>query len=88
MKDQPRGILFHWVANMAFAGIALGAGILFGLRIHEGRTSLMFTIIALVGFLMIPLTRKWDRDGIAKRQAEQDATIDQPTDGHDRNSSS
>lgn len=86
MKDQPRGILFHWVANMAFAGIALGAGILFGLRIHEGRASLMFAIIALVGFLMIPLTRKWDRDGIAKRQAEQDTTIDQPADGHDRNS--
>lgn len=85
MQEQPRGILFHWMANMAFAGIALGAGVLFGLRIPGDRVSLMVAIIAFVAFLMIPLTRKWDRDGIAKRQ-EQDATGGRPTEGPDHTS--
>lgn len=84
MQEHPRGVLFHWVANMAFAGIALGAGVLFGLQIPEGRASWVVAIIALVGFVMIPLTRKWDRDGIAKRQANQDVTAE--PDGPDSNS--
>lgn len=71
MQEQPRGILFHWMANMAFAGIALGAGALFGLRVPGDRMGLVFAAIASVALLMIPVTRKWDRDGIAKRQAEQ-----------------
>lgn len=85
MQEQPRGPLFHWVANMTFAGIAVGAGVLFGLRVPENRVSLVVAVIALVAFLMIPLTRRWDRDGVATRQAEQDTITGRPEGGADRN---
>lgn len=66
MQDQPRGILFHWVANMFFAGVALFSGILFGLELPKDK---VLPIIVLGALILIPVTRRWERSGIHKRQS-------------------
>lgn len=66
MQEQPRGVLFHWVANMFFAGVALFSGILFGLELSKDR---VLPIIVLGALILIPVTRRWERSGIHKRQS-------------------
>lgn len=67
MHEEPRGLLFHWVANMFFAGIALFSGVLFGLRVPTDKAVAIVVVGALV---LIPVTRRWERTGMQKRQAE------------------
>lgn len=67
MQEEPRGILFHWVANMFFAGIALFSGILFGLEVPKDWA---FVIIVVGALILIPVTRRWERGGIDKRQVQ------------------
>jgi threonine/homoserine efflux transporter RhtA len=67
MEEEPRGLLFHWVANMFFAGIALFSGVLFGLEVPNDKAILIVVVGALI---LIPVTRRWERTGIQKRQAE------------------
>ncbi|HEX2179249.1 MAG TPA: hypothetical protein VHL54_06990 [Actinomycetota bacterium] len=67
MQEQPRGVIFHWVANMLFAGIALFSGILFGLEVPK---NLVLPIIVLGALTLIPVTRRWERSGIRNRQAQ------------------
>jgi hypothetical protein len=67
MEEESRGLLFHWVANMFFAGIALFSGVLFGLEIPVEKAILVVVVGALI---LIPVTRRWERTGIQKRQAE------------------
>lgn len=66
MQEQPRGVLFHWVANMFFAGVALFSGILFGLELPKDK---VWPIIVSGALILIPVTRRWERSGIHKRQA-------------------
>jgi hypothetical protein len=67
MQEQPRGVIFHWVANMFFAGIALFSGILFGLEVPK---NMVLPIIFLGASMLIPVTRRWERSGIRSRQAQ------------------
>jgi threonine/homoserine efflux transporter RhtA len=67
MQEEPRGLLFHWVANMFFAGIALFSGVLFGLEVPKNSA---FLIVVVGALILIPVTRRWERTGIQKRQAE------------------
>ncbi|HVL52464.1 MAG TPA: hypothetical protein VM754_13305 [Actinomycetota bacterium] len=67
MQEQPRGILFHWLANMFFAGIALFSGILFGVEVPRG---VAFLIVVVGALILIPVTRRWERTGIHKRQVQ------------------
>lgn len=67
VQEEPRGLLFHWVANMFFAGIALFSGVLFGLRVPTDRAVVIVVVGALI---LIPVTRRWERAGMQKRQAE------------------
>jgi hypothetical protein len=67
MQEQPRGVIFHWVANMFFAGIALFSGILFGLEVPKDT---VLPIIVFGALILIPVTRRWERSGISKRQAQ------------------
>jgi hypothetical protein len=68
---RPRGVLFHWVANIFFASLALLAGVIFGERIPREKYGLVFVIIALGALLLVPLTRSWERAGIEKRRRAQ-----------------
>lgn len=67
VEEEPRGLLFHWVANMFFAGIALYSGVLFGLEAPLDRALVIIVVGALI---LIPVTRRWERTGMQKRQAE------------------
>lgn len=67
MQEEPRGLFFHWVANMFFAGVALFSGVLFGL---DAPTDKAVAIVVLGALLLIPVTRRWERTGMQKRQAE------------------
>jgi hypothetical protein len=67
MQEEPRGLLFHWVANMFFAGIALFSGVLFGLEVPKDKA---FLIVVVGAAILIPVTRRWERTGMQKRQAE------------------
>lgn len=69
IQEQPRGLLFHWVANMFFAGVALFSGVLFGLQVPTDKAVLIVVVGALV---LIPVTRRWERTGMAKRMAQVD----------------
>jgi hypothetical protein len=69
-EEKPRGILFHWVANMFFASLALAGGILFGERVPESKLGLLPILVPAVGLALIPLTRRWERMGIERRKAE------------------
>jgi hypothetical protein len=69
-EEKPRSLVFHWVANMFFATLALGGGILFGERVPQDRVGLLPILIPAVGLALIPLTRRWERMGIEKRKAE------------------
>lgn len=71
---RPRGVLFHWVANIVFASLALFAGVIFGERIPREKYGLVFFIIASVALLLVPLTRSWERAGIEKRRQAQQVT--------------
>ncbi len=68
MDPRPRGVLFHWVANIFFASLALFAGMLFGERVPRERFGLVFVIIALAALILVPITRSWERSGIEKRR--------------------
>ena len=72
-EEKPRPLLFHWFANMFFASLALGGGILFGERVPPDRVRLLPILIPAIGLLLIPLTRRWERSGIEKRRAEAQA---------------
>ncbi|HEX2052935.1 MAG TPA: hypothetical protein VHJ78_04295 [Actinomycetota bacterium] len=65
--EKPRGALFHWVANMFFAGIALFGGMLFGLEVPRDRVVL---IVVLGALILIPITRRWERTAISKRHVQ------------------
>lgn len=67
MQEESRSLLFHWVANMFFAGIALFSGVLFGLKVPADKAVLIVVVGALV---LIPVTRRWERTGIQKRQEQ------------------
>lgn len=67
MHEESRGLLFHWVANMFFAGVALFSGVLFGLDVPTDKA---VAIVVLGALLLIPVTRRWERTGMQKRQAE------------------
>lgn len=54
---------------MFFAGVALFSGVIFGLRIPTDRAIL---IVVVGAFVLIPLTRRWERTGIEKRMAQVD----------------
>jgi hypothetical protein len=69
-EEQPRGLLFHFVFNMVFASLAIGAGALFGERIPKDKLGIVFLGVALIALLLLPVTRRWERSGIAKRAAE------------------
>jgi hypothetical protein len=73
MEEESRGLLFHWVANMFFAGIALFSGVLFGLEIPMEKAILVVVVGALI---LIPVTRRWERTGIQKRRSEAAAEPD------------
>lgn len=76
--EEPRGILFHWVANIFFAGIALYSGILFGVAIPSDRAVMLIVVGALA---LIPVTRRWERAGISKRQAQAAASPEDASPG-------
>lgn len=65
--EKPRGFLFHWLANIFFAGIALYGGVLFGLEVPADWA---VPIVILGALVLIPVTRRWERAGISKRQAQ------------------
>lgn len=67
MQEEPRGLLFHWVANMFFAGVALFSGVLFGLEVPTDKA---VAIVVMGALILIPVTRRWERNGMQKRQAE------------------
>lgn len=67
MQEEPRGLLFHWVANMFFAGVALFSGVLFGLDVPTDKA---VAVVVLGALILIPVTRRWERSGMQKRQAE------------------
>ncbi len=67
MQEEPRGLIFHWVANMFFAGVALLSGVLFGLDLPMDRAA---PIVAVGALVLIPVTRRWERTGIQKRQTQ------------------
>lgn len=67
MQEQPRGIFFHWAANMVFAGIALFGGILFGMEVPKDR---VVPIIVLGALALIPFTRRWERNAMNNRRAQ------------------
>lgn len=54
---------------MFFAGLALGGGILFGERVPADAVRLVPLMIPVIGALLIPLTRRWERMGMDKRKA-------------------
>lgn len=70
IEEKPRGILFHWVGNMFFAGLALAGGIIFGERVPQSRLGLLPILVPAIGLLLIPVTRRWERIGIERRKAE------------------
>lgn len=76
--EQPRGLLFHWVANILLATLAVFSGVLFGERIPRNRLGLLAAAVMVAGLLLIPLTRRWERAGIRKRQADAQAQGDDP----------
>jgi hypothetical protein len=67
MQEEPRGLLFHWVANMFFAGVVLFSGVLFGVEVPTDKA---IAIVVFGALLLIPVTRRWERTGMQKRQAE------------------
>ena len=67
VKEEARGILFHWVANMFFAGVALFGGIAFGLEVPKGT---VVPIIVVGALALIPVTRRWERSGIERRKVQ------------------
>ena len=72
MESKPRGVIFHWAANIVFATLALTAGVLFGERIPRDKLGLWVLIIVLVALLLVPLTRRWERTGIENRAKARD----------------
>ena len=69
MQKQPqRSFIFHWLANILFASVALFAGLIFGEKIPRDKLGMAFAGVALVALAMVPLTRRWEKAGIAKRQ--------------------
>lgn len=72
MESKPRGVIFHWAANVVFATLALTAGVLFGERIPRDKLGLWVLIIILVGLLLVPVTRRWERTGIENRARARD----------------
>jgi uncharacterized membrane protein YfcA len=67
MESKPRGVIYHWAANIVFATLAVSAGVLFGERIPRDKFRLWVLIIVLVALLLVPVTRRWERTGIEKR---------------------
>ena len=72
MESKPRGVIFHWAANVVSATLALTAGVLFGERIPRDKLGLWVLIIILVGLLLVPVTRRWERTGIENRARARD----------------
>lgn len=66
--EEPRGIAFHWLANMVLASIALFAGVLFGERIPREQLGVAFLAVSAVALALVPLTRYWEKTGIRARQ--------------------
>ena len=53
MQEQPRGVLFHWVANMFFAGVALFSGSLKILTIAGPQWKWLGMVAPIGGLAMI-----------------------------------
>lgn len=82
--DQPRGLAFHWLANMVLASLALFAGALFGERIPRDQLGIAFVAVAAVALALVPLTRYWERSGIeGRRKAAERAKAPKKQDGAD-----
>lgn len=69
-QERPRPLFFHWLANMFFASLALAGGILFGERVPPDAVRALPIVIPTIGLLLIPLTRRWERKGIERRQSK------------------
>lgn len=69
-QERPRPVLFHWVANMVFAGVALMGGVLFGERVPPETLRLLPVMVPVIGLLLLPITRRWERLGMEKRKAQ------------------
>ncbi|CAN5880994.1 hypothetical protein BH23ACT12_BH23ACT12_19520 [soil metagenome] len=76
MQEEPRGLLFHWVANTFFAGVALYSGILFGVEVPKDKA---LSIIVVGALILIPVTRRWERTGMRKRQDQAAASSEPDT---------
>ncbi len=72
MESKPKGVIFHWAANIVFATLALTAGVLFGERIPRDKLGLWVLIIVVVALLLVPVTRGWERTGIENRAKARD----------------
>jgi hypothetical protein len=85
MESKPRGVIFHWAANIVFATLALTAGVLFGERIPRDKLGLWVLIIVLVGLLLVPVTRRWERTGIenrARARGQESGTVTTDLESH------
>lgn len=64
--ERPNSFLFHWIANIFFASVALLGGKLFGLEV-SGRGAII--VIVFGALLLVPVTRRWERTAIEGRRA-------------------
>ncbi|MGH2771997.1 MAG: hypothetical protein ACRDIU_02505 [Actinomycetota bacterium] len=75
-KQPSRGFVFHWVANIFFASVALLGLIIFGERIPRDMFGLVFTAVVAIALVMVPLTMSWEKAGNERRRRAATARID------------
>ncbi len=74
--EQPRGIAFHWLANMVLASLALLLGIAFGEKLPREQMGTAFVAVSAIALALVPLTRYWEKSGIeARRKAAEQAEM-------------
>lgn len=81
MEEKPRSIFYHWIANIAFASLALAAGALFGERIPKERFPIAAAAVTAVALALVPVTRRWEMSGIEKRRLEKRLQTRETSDG-------
>ncbi|MGQ0678118.1 MAG: hypothetical protein ACT4OM_00410 [Actinomycetota bacterium] len=77
-QEKPRPLLFHWIMNTFFAGVALFGGVLFGERIPHDVAQILPVAIPIIGLALIPVTRRWERNGMERRKMEAGSTKKPP----------